>query len=60
MSKYSYFELAGYTKEESNHFENLCNEYNVPYYTLLQMLNSYKKADDRQDEWKKLIQSVSK
>lgn len=42
MDEYNFFELAGYTKEESIEFENICREYDLDYHTLLYVLKSFK------------------
>jgi len=36
---YSFFELAGYTEEESMEFERICNENGIEYQVLLNVLS---------------------
>lgn len=43
MEKLSYFELAGYTKEESEKLEKLCLENYIPYENMLVTLKNFSK-----------------
>jgi hypothetical protein len=46
MEEYSFFERAGYTKEQAKIFEEHCNMFDIPYDSLLSVLNYYREPID--------------
>jgi len=46
MEELSFFEKAGFTKEQAKTFEEHCNMFDIPYHSLLSVLNSYREPID--------------